>query len=203
MIAVIAAALFFASLAFIAVSASRAICTGVTPDEDGPPAGKPPYAVLVAASALLGGLLLYWHATPLQLGVAAIVLFALVACWCSDALCGMVPDVFTLTPLAALLLFSLAQHNWDIWFSALVAFAPFAVAALFSRGRGMGWGDVKLVALSGAALGAPLVVFVLAAACGVAAVMHGLSRTKRNGPIAFAPYIAAATGIALPLGLAH
>ncbi len=202
MTAPIVATLFFASIAFIAVAASRAVCAGVTPDEDGPPAGKPPYAVLIAASALLGGLLMYWHATPLQLGIAAMVLFALVACWCSDALCGLVPDIFTLTPLAALLLFSFAQHTWDIWFSALIAFVPFALAALFSHGRGMGWGDVKLVALSGAALGIPLVVFALAVACAVAAVMHGLGRARR-GPIAFAPYIAAATGIALPLGLSR
>lgn len=202
MIAQIAAPLFYASIAFLAVTASRAVCAGVAPDEDGPPAGKPPYVALVAASALLGGLLMYWHATPLQLGIAAIVLFALVACWCSDALCGMVPDLFTLVPLAALLLFSFAQRDWGIVFSALIAFVPFALAAFFSRGRGMGWGDVKLVALSGAALGTPLVVFALAAACALAAVIHALGRA-RTGPIAFAPYIAAATGIALPLGLAR
>ncbi|MGA8575541.1 MAG: prepilin peptidase [Candidatus Cybelea sp.] len=196
------AALFFSSIAVIGIAASRAACRGIAPDEDGPPAGTPPYSVLVTGSALLGGLLMYWHATPLQLGIAAMVLFALVACWCSDAVCGIVPDAFTLAPLAALLLFSFAQHDWGIWISALLAFAPFALAALFSQGRGMGWGDVKLVALSGAALGAPLVVLALAAACAVAAAVHRI-RGAHRGPIAFAPYIAAATGIALPLGLAR
>ena len=64
----------------------------------------------------------------------------------------------------------------------------------------MGWGDAKLVAVSGAALGLPLVVLTLAAACAAAAVIHRIVRGAR-APIAFAPYIAAATGLALPLGL--
>lgn len=200
MIYIIAATIFYASVAIIAIGASRAICKDIAPEEDGPPSGRPPYLVLVVASAIVGGLLMYWHALPLQLGIGAMVLFALVACWCSDAVCGIVPDAFTLAPLAALLLFSLAQHDYGIVISAAAVFVPFALAALFSHGRGMGWGDVKLVALSGAALGAPLVVFALAAACAVAAVAHRFGKT-RTSPIAFAPYIAAFTGIALPLGL--
>lgn len=202
MIAVAAGAIFFACLAFIATHLSRIACAGVTPAQDGPAPGKPPYAALVVAAALLGGLLVALGSAALQIGIAAIVVFALVACWCSDAICGIVPDAFTLPPLAALLLFGLAQRDWGIIFSAAIAVAPFAAAALFSRGYGMGWGDVKLVALTGAALGAPLAVLTLAVACAAAVVGHRLARAGR-GPIAFAPYIAALTGLALPLGLAR
>lgn len=202
MISIAAAAIFFACMAVIAIQLSRVICADVSPADDGPPAGKPPYAVLTAASALVGAALVYTGATPLQLGVAALVLFTLVAAWCSDTQCGLVPDVFTLPPLAALLLFALAQHQWGIVLSAAVAFVPFALAAFFSHGRGMGWGDAKLVAVSGAALGLPLVVLTLAAACAAAAVVHRIARGP-HAPIAFAPYIAAATGLALPLGLIH
>ena len=200
--AIAAAAVFFGCVAVIAIQLSRVVCADVTPEEDGPPAGKPPYAILIAACAVVGGALVYTGAMPLQLGVAALVLFSLVAAWCSDTLCGLVPDIFTLPPLAALLLFAMAQHQWEIVVSAIIAFVPFAAAALFSRGTGMGWGDAKLVALSGAALGLPLVVLTMAAACGAAAVVHKLARGAR-APIAFAPYIAAATGLALPLGLIH
>jgi prepilin signal peptidase PulO-like enzyme (type II secretory pathway) len=199
MIAIALAAVFFGCIAFIATQLSRALCAGVTPADDGPVPGKPPYAILVAAAVVIGGSLVALGATPVQIGVAAIVVFALVACWCSDTLCGLVPDVFTLAPLAVLLLFAVAQREWELVASAGIVFAPFAVAALFSRGYGMGWGDVKLVALAGAALGAPLAVFALAIACVAAVVGHKLARAAR-GPIAFAPYIAAATGIALPLG---
>ncbi len=197
MVAIAAAAIFFGCVAVIAIQLSRTICAGVRPADDGPPAGKPPYAILTVAGALIGAALVYSGAMPLQLGIAALVLFTLVAAWCSDATCGLVPDAFTLPPLAALLLFAFAQHQWDIVLSAAVAFVPFALAALFSRGRGMGWGDAKLVAVSGAALGLPLVVLTLAAACGAAAVIHQIVRGTR-APIAFAPYIAAATGLAFP-----
>lgn len=185
----------------IALYLSRALCADIAPADDGPPPGKPPYAVIVAACVLLGGAVVIVGATPLQIGIAAIVTFALAACWCSDALCGIVPDVFTLAPLAALLLFAVAQHDWWIAISAAVVFVPFAVAALFSRGYGMGWGDAKLVALCGAALGAPLALLALSVACAAAVIVNRLASSR--GPIAFAPYIAAAAGLALPLGLAH
>lgn len=201
MIAAVAAAVFFGCIGVIALYLSRALCAGVSPADDGPPPGNPPNVVIVTACVLLGGALVIVGATPLQIGIAAIVTFALAACWCSDAICGMVPDVFTLAPLAALLLFAIAQRNWGIAISAFFVFLPFAAAALFSRGYGMGWGDAKLVALSGAALGAPLALLALAVACAAAVIVNRFA--KGRGPIAFAPYIAAATGIALPLGLSH
>jgi prepilin signal peptidase PulO-like enzyme (type II secretory pathway) len=202
MIAALLAAVFFGSVAVVAMQVSRAYCTDIEPADDGPPPSTPPYAAIGVGCAVIGALLVAGGATPLQLGIAAIIEFALVACWCSDAICGIVPDAFTLGPLAALLLFSFAQRNWGTAVSASIAFAPFAAAALISRGQGMGWGDVKLVALCGAALGAPLAVLTLAAACAAAAIVHRLAAGAR-GPIAFAPYIAAATGIALPLGIVH
>jgi hypothetical protein len=200
MMTIAIAAIFFASVALVAVQLSRAACSGETPAPDGPPAGKPPYALLVIACAAIGGLLVYTGATPIQLGIAALVLFALVAAWCSDTLCGLVLDVFTLPPLAALLLFAISERQWTILIGAAVAFAPFAAAAVFSRGMGMGWGNAKLVAISGAVLGLPLGVLALAAACASAAILHRLLRGK-GSPIAFAPYIAAATALALPLTL--
>jgi Flp pilus assembly protein protease CpaA len=201
MISMIAAAVFFGCIGVIALYLSRALCTNVSPADDGPPAGNPPYVVLIGASALLGAAIVAVGATPLEIGIAAIVAFALVACWCSDALCGIVPDVFTLAPLAALLLYSIAQRDWWIMISAIAVFVPFAAAAYFSKGYGMGWGDAKLVAISGAALGAPLALLALSFACAAAVVVSRLG--KARGPIAFAPYIAAATALALPLGLAH
>jgi len=200
MIPVALAAVFFASIAFIATWASGIVCANVVPAEDGPAPGKAPYAILIVASGTLGGVLVAMGAQPLQLGVSAIVAFAMVACWCSDAQCGIVPDLFTLPALAVLLFFSFAQRDWGMVASAAITFVPFAGAALFSRGYGMGWGDAKLVALTGAALGAPLAALALAVACAAAVAVHRFSKLRRT-PIAFAPYIAAFTGIALPLGL--
>jgi prepilin signal peptidase PulO-like enzyme (type II secretory pathway) len=202
MIVPLLVALFFGCIAFIALQSSASLCSSIAPADDGPRLAKPPYVVLVVAAALIGAVLAWQGTLPLQLGIAAIVVFALVACWCSDSLCGFLPDVFTLAPLAALLLFAIAQHDWEILVSASIIFVPFAAAALFSRGLGMGWGDAKLVALTGAALGAPLGAFTLAIACAAAVIVHRIAGARQS-PIAFAPYIAALTGIALPLGLVH
>lgn len=202
MIGIIVAAGFFACIAIIGMQLSAMVCADIQPSEDGPATGKPPYVLLAVAAALLGGFLVARGTEPLQIGVAAIVVFALVACWCSDMICGIVPDAFTLGPLAALFVFSLAVRDWGMMLSAIIVFAPFAIAALFSRGTGMGWGDAKLVALSGAALGAPLAIMALAVACLAAVVGHRVAGAGR-GPIAFAPYIAALTAVVLPVGLAH
>jgi len=152
-VAAIAAAIFFGSVAFIGLQVSRIVCTGIAPADDGPPPGRAPAPVLVVGATLIGAALVLLHASPEQIGIGAIVTFALVACWFSDALCGIVPDYFTLVPLAALLFFALARRDWGTIVSAAIVFVPFAGAALFSRGYGMGWGDAKLVALAGAALG--------------------------------------------------
>jgi hypothetical protein len=201
-IGIIAAALFFGSIAFIAVQASRYACNGVLPAPDGPPPSTPPDAVLIVAAAVLGGLVVALGATTTQIAIAALVVFALVACWCSDMLCGILPDVFTLAPLGLLLVFALTQRNWGLIFSAFVVFVPFAGAAAISRGYGMGWGDAKLVAIAGAALGAPLAVFALFFGCAAAVIGHRIVGWPQR-PMAFAPYIAAATGIAIPLSLLH
>ena len=201
MIAIASAAAFFGCIAFFGVQTSAIVCANVTPAADGPPPGRAPVVVLIAAAALLGGALMALKVPALEIGIAAIAVFALVASWCSDAACGIVPDLFTLVPLAVLLFFAVAHHDWVTIMSAGIAFTPFAIAAIASRGHGMGWGDAKLVALSGALLG-PIALMALAPACLAAAVVNRLGRA-RGSPIAFAPYIAAATGIVLPLGLVH
>ena len=60
----------------------------------------------------------------------------------------------------------------------------------------MGWGDVKLAALGGVALGWQPMIPFFAIACLVAAAI-ALFRRRKNEPIAFAPYLAGAIGVAL------
>jgi prepilin signal peptidase PulO-like enzyme (type II secretory pathway) len=193
-------AVFFAGVALVGAELSRLYCARIEPFKDGPVPGRPPVVAICIAAAVIGGLLGFWNVPALNVGLASIVVFSLVACWCSDSICGIVPDVFSLVPLAVLLLFALGQRDWEVWFSAAIPFAFFAAAALLTRGKGMGWGDAKLVALTGAALGAPLALVALPIACILAIVAQRLKK-KSGVPMAFAPYIAALTGIALPLGL--
>lgn len=197
-------AVFFALAASVGVLLANAVADHITPLPDGPPPSPPPILWLVAGCAAIGAVVvahaLVLGAAPAQIAVVALVCVALVACWVCDARTGIVPDYFTLGPLAAILAVALWQRDWWLIASAAIPFVPFALAALLSRGRGMGWGDVKLVALGGALLGAQTAVLAFAVAC-LAAVAWSYLRGRTRGPIAFAPYLAAAIGIAIPLGV--
>jgi prepilin signal peptidase PulO-like enzyme (type II secretory pathway) len=201
-IGAVPAAIFFGCVALVAVHLSHVVCAGIPRADDGPPAGTPPVVVLVVASAVLGGVLVAKGTTPLHLAIGAILVFALVACWCSDLICGILPDAFTLAPLAAVLAIVIFERDWGAVVAAIAAFVPFALTAYFTRGYGMGWGDAKLVALCGAALGAASLIILTLAVAGVAALIgHRVTGGKKGEPIAFAPYIAAFTALLLPWGL--
>ncbi len=182
--------------AFLAVQLSASICAGIVPFEDGPKPGKPPTAWLIGGAIVAGAIMTMRGADLPQLGLAALLIVSLIASWYSDVLVGIVPDYFTLVPLGALLLLAVVGHEWSTFIAMTAITVPFAVAAYLSKGRGMGWGDVKLVALGGAALGLQTAVIAFAGAC-LLAVIIAVLRKRRHEPIALAPYLAAAIGVAL------
>jgi prepilin signal peptidase PulO-like enzyme (type II secretory pathway) len=202
MIGIFVAVVVFGCVAFVGVDLSRIVCARISPLDGAPPLGEPPVAVLVAAAGLIAALLVIRGAGTTQMIGSAVVVLALAAGWSSDSLRGLLPDVFTLAPLGVLLLLAITQRDWLVFLSAAIAFVPFAAAAAFTHGRGMGWGDAKLAALAGAALGAPLAILAMIVACLAAVVGYRVKRIA-SGPIAFAPYIAAAVGIAIPLSVGH
>jgi len=169
---------------------------------DGPPPQQAPIPLLVLGCALIGAFVTVHAFSPAQLVMLAVVCVALVAIWIVDARKGVVPDAFTLGPLAIIFLVAVWQHEWRFFASALIPFVPFAAAAVLSKGRGMGWGDVKLVALGGAVLGAQWAIIAFAVAC-LSAVIVCYARGKQRGPIAFAPYLTAAIGAAIPMAILH
>ena len=176
------------------------ICDSVGPLRDGPPPGRPSGALLAAFAAAAGVIEGLRGAALPEILFAAMLCCALAGIWYSDVRCGIVPDAFTLAPLAFVLVFAAVAHNWATIVSAAIVFVPFACAALASHGRGMGWGDVKLVALGGALLGAEAAVLVFGVAC-AAAVIVALARRRRHEPLAFAPYLVGAIALPLVIGL--
>jgi prepilin signal peptidase PulO-like enzyme (type II secretory pathway) len=192
-------ALFFAAAGYVGAILGFWFSEQIEALPDGPAPGKAPAGLLIAACAIIGAVVTT-HGSPAQVLLVAVVCVALVAIWITDTTRGVVPDAFTLGPLGLILLLAVWQHDWLVLVSAGVPFVVFATAATLSRGRGMGWGDVKLVALGGALLGVQTGVLAFALAC-LAAVVLNYARGHRSGPIAFAPYLAAAIGLALPLGI--
>lgn len=199
-VAGILGAAFFGFAAFVGVLLGQTVAERLPRFDDGPAPATAPIPWLVTISAVIGAFVATHGGQPAQLVLIAIVLTALVAGWCTDARTGIVPDVFTLAPLGIILLVGLWQHEWGLFVSTVVPFVPFAVAAVLSRGRGMGWADVKIAALGGAVLGAQISLLVFAVACIVAVAVSYFSG-KRHGPIAFAPYLASAIAMGIPIGV--
>lgn len=198
--AIVLGALFFGLVGYVGVLLAGTV--KALPYDDGPVPAEPPLFIIIAGCALIGALVTPRTGDVAQLAITAIVLCALAAIWCTDVRSGIVPDVFTLIPLGLILLAAiLKQQPWP-FLHAAVPFAPFAVTAAISKGRGLGWGDVKLAALGGAVLGAEIALLVFAAAC-FAAVAYAYLRGRRTQPIAFAPYLICAIGAGIPLGVVH
>jgi prepilin signal peptidase PulO-like enzyme (type II secretory pathway) len=199
MMAALLGAIFFGFAAYVGDLLGNTVADRLPRLEGAPRPMAVPTIWLVAASAIIGAFVATHVVTPAQLVLVAIVICALVAGWCTDARTGIVPDWFTLGPLAIMLVVGLWQHEWWLFVSAFVPFAPFAIAAFLSKGRGMGWGDVKLAALGGAVLGAQISLFVFAVACLIAVGAAYLAKQK-GGAIAFAPYLAGAIAVGIPIG---
>jgi prepilin signal peptidase PulO-like enzyme (type II secretory pathway) len=192
--------LIFAAASLLGVLVAEHICARIEAFADGPRPGTPHPLLIVAVMSIVGGFVAVHGFAASVLAVGAVAAFGLTGAWYCDLARGIIPDFFTLFPLGFLILFAITQHEWPVLFSAAVPFVPFAVAALMSRGRGMGWGDAKLVALGGAVLGAQSSLIAFAASC-LAAGFVGRVNGRRGTPIAFAPYLVIAACAALALGV--
>jgi prepilin signal peptidase PulO-like enzyme (type II secretory pathway) len=191
MLAVVVWGFIFACAATCGVVAAHLLCANIEAPEGGPVTKPLHPAFLIVGFALFGLLVAARGADVQELGIVALVGVPLMGAWYSDTIKGIVPDAFTLVPLAIVIGMIIWRHTWWVGFSMAVVFAAFAMAAWFSKGRGMGWGDAKLAALCGALLGLQAALFMLAVAC-LAATGVAVIRSRGKQPVAFAPYIIAA-----------
>jgi leader peptidase (prepilin peptidase)/N-methyltransferase len=182
--------------AALGIAVAARICRSRTPFADGPPPGQISIPLLLALSGAFGALVSAGRLDLLQSVVAVILCGSLAAIWYSDVRCGIVPDVFTLGPLALILSVATVSHQWWAIASCAVVSAAFGITAFVSGGRGMGWGDVKLAALAGAVLGLDAAVLSCVVAC-LAAGVIALIRKRVDRPIAFAPYLVATFALSM------
>lgn len=193
-------AAFFAGAVFLGIALGNAFADRVPALPDGPAPHRVPVGILLAAGAAIGAIVSLHAAMPAQSLLIAIVCVALAAIWVTDSRRGVVPDIFTLGPAVIIAATMVWNREMATLLLALLPAACFAFAALLSKGRGMGWGDVKLVALGGVVLGFQFAMAAFIVAC-LAAVAVNYARGKRRGIIAFAPYLAASIALALPIGI--
>jgi len=158
--------------------------------------------------------LLYWHyGLSAELGVMAFYACIFTIIFVIDLEHGLILNRVVYPGMIVALLLSLYPWPWfsesigmRVAYAALggaAGFAVFLLIALVSRG-GMGWGDVKLAALMGLAIGFPLVfvAIIMAAILGgivAVALMIAKKRTRRQ-TIPFGPFLALAAMVTLLWG---
>ncbi len=90
--------------------------------------------------------------------------------------------------------------DWSVWPAAFGAALFFTAIILITKGKGMGWGDVKLGFLMGLMLGFPRILaalFIAYLTGGIAGVILILSKRKTlKQSVAFGPFLVIATAVA-------
>lgn len=192
-------AALFAAAGWLGTLLAETLYGTLTPESDGPPAIAVPAWALVAASACVGLFVGFRGNQPVHTAILLIGVLALTVCAATDFRAGMIPDLFSVGPLAVVLAVSGLQHDWAPLLGALFVMFPFAAMALLSKGRGMGWGDVKLAVLGGALVGMVGITLAVTVAS-LSAYIVGLVSDRVRQPIAFGPYLAASIAAALVFG---
>lgn len=169
------------------------------------------YPLVELTTAILFAITI-WHFGPNLQGLTALFLTAfLIALAGIDADHQLLPDNMTLPLLWAGILLNFWSVHTDLAASVMGAIAGYLALwsiyhlfRLLTGKEGMGYGDFKLLAALGAWLGwqmLPLVVLlssIVGALFGL--ILMGTGKMKRDSPMPFGPFIAAAGWIALLWG---
>jgi prepilin signal peptidase PulO-like enzyme (type II secretory pathway) len=202
-IAVLVSALIFAIASAIGIPIAAYLTKNLERFDDGPPIMRIPQYLPIVCAAILGavyGFNLAHVETPAKT-ISEVLLFApavmvAIACLFVDAKTGLVPDILTVPALLVVLVYALFTGNNLPFAGAAMLFLPFAMTAYFSKGLGMGWGDVKLVAFAGAVLGPSRGLVAAVLACLATYVIAKIQK-KSKEPVAFAPALVASFAVIL------
>ncbi len=149
----------------------------------------------------LGSIYFYQHGlNPIWLIYCLFIMSLLIIIFFIDIFDGIIPDIILLSLGICGFLFNLFTNFGKIpvfIISGVGAFLFFLLLAVFTKGKGMGMGDVKFVLVMGILLGFPGIVisiyiaFVSGALFSILLIF--LRRKKLKSTIAFGPFLALGT----------
>ncbi len=137
-----------------------------------------------------------------------IIISAFIIIFFEDLKFGIIPDKIVFPAIVATLLYLLIINPSSLiiyLISALGAFAFFIVLFLITKGKGMGFGDVKLSFLLGLILGFPKIIlalylaFLTGAFVGIILIVWRKKRSLKD-TIPFGPFLVIGTLLSLFLG---
>jgi hypothetical protein len=192
-------AFIFLSLGWFATQIGEWFAEKITPHTDGPATvrlGITPAIAIAFATAFMG-FRFSAHGTAIfsMIFIALVICTLIIACW-TDLRTGQVPVVVILPVILLVFGVDIFNKDWASVGSGILLASPFAITAFLSKGRGIGWGDVEIVALGGVVLGLNLGILAFSAACFLSVGVTFL-RKKMKEPIAFIPYLTVVIAIAM------
>lgn len=143
-----------------------------------------------------------------SLGYYLLIISSLAAIFFTDLKHGIIPDRIIYPTATILFLYLILSTKYLIpnhFLSALGAFLFFLFLFFITRGRGMGFGDVKLAFLMGLFLGFPNIIvalyvaFLTGAAVSLILVLWGKKKLS-GGTVPFGPFLVFATLLAFFAG---
>lgn len=158
------------------------------------------YPIIEAANGLLYCIVFYVLGFTVYSGLICLLVSALLALSVIDFRTYEIPigfNVFILT--LGLIHLALDYRNWLQYVIGLVAVSGFLyVIYLATKGRGIGGGDIKLMAACGLFLGWKWIVLALVLGCVIGAVIHvaRMRLVKADRVLAMGPYLSVGVLIA-------
>lgn len=140
-----------------------------------------------------------------ELGFLLFIVSSLVVIFFTDLKYGIIPDKIIAVAVIVTFLYKILNTTYDIlpfFLSGLGAFLFFLLLFLITRGKGMGFGDVKFALLIGLVLGFPKIVvglyvaFLTGAVVGIILILWR-KKQLRGATIPFGPFLVAGTCIGL------
>ncbi len=160
---------------------------------------KYPVTELVTGLGFLG---IYKYFDITSVPFLLILFSVLLVILLSDLWYFIIPDSMLVVGIVTTIVYKLFFQSTDFWFSLITGVAAllfFYFLHIVTRGRGMGFGDVKYAFLMGLLLGFPAVVislyiaFLTGAGVGIILIIIGSARLKTRIP--FGPFLVLATAI--------
>lgn len=165
---------------------------------------SPQYPIIEAANGLLYCLTFYVLGFTIYSGLVCLLVSALLALSVIDFRTFEIPlgfNVFILT--LGLIHLALDYPNWLQYVIGLVAVSGFFYAIyIATKGRGIGGGDIKLMAACGLFLGWKLIILAMVAGCIIGAVIHvaRMRIAKADRVLAMGPYLSVGVFLAVLWG---
>lgn len=161
--------------------------------------------VELTTGLVFAGVWLRFSSEPFIAGVMMVIAAALIVITVVDMRERIIPDYMTLTIIiSAVILSTLSGQLVQNFLAGIILFGLLFVMHMLTKGKGMGFGDVKFAFAIGLLLGlwegfiAIYIAFLLGGVVGGAMLLGG--RKKLTSKIAFGPFLVAGTVVMLLWG---